>query len=78
MLDFLILLTLRRRSLKERFSEVKSTLLAWLPEAEATTAADSVPTYKSSTTLHKLVYVTYSDQAEQLLGRPPSTAIRRL
>jgi hypothetical protein len=30
-------LTLRRRSLKERFSEVKSMLLAWLPEAEATT-----------------------------------------
>jgi hypothetical protein len=38
MLDFLIFVTLRRRSLKERFPEVKSMLLAWLPEAEATTS----------------------------------------
>jgi hypothetical protein len=40
MLDFLILWTLRRRSLKERFPEVKSMLLAWLPEAEATTSGN--------------------------------------
>jgi hypothetical protein len=40
MLDFLIFMTLRRRSLKERFPEVKSMLLAWLPEAEATTRCE--------------------------------------
>jgi hypothetical protein len=42
MLDFLIFVTLRRRSLKERFPEVKSMLLAWLPEAEATTCPPSI------------------------------------